>query len=252
MKLVLKCFCTLYLFVSCSGGKKIKYLTDLEQANLKGHVTKLITKTYKIDSTGEIIKLELETIEIFNKLGYTITDTAKNFIEKNEVVNFLKYNTNGSLASLSTFENGRKQSQMLLKYDDDKCTDIQIYNANNKLENYYKNILQTKYGLLSSLNSYDANGKFTMSFVNEYDSIYQIAATAKDSLGEVTSEVRMHLTDKKYQENILEVSYFKDSTTQKFLSYKYEIWDEKGNWVKKNVFDNKGNLLQIVKRVFIY
>lgn len=87
------------------------------------------------------------------------------------------------MASLSTFENGKKQSQMLLKYDDDKCTDIQIYNANNKLENYYKNISQTKYGLLSSLNSYDANGKFKMSFVNEYDSIYQIAATAKDSLG---------------------------------------------------------------------
>lgn len=83
----------MYLFVSCSGGKKIKYLTDLEQANLKGHVTKLITKTYKIDSMGQIVKLELETIEIFNKLGYTITDTAKNFIERNEVVNFLKYNT---------------------------------------------------------------------------------------------------------------------------------------------------------------
>lgn len=79
-------FCVI---VSCSGNQSIKYLTDLEQANFKGHVTKLVTETYRIDSLGKIGKFESETIGIFNELGYTITDTLRDFIEKNEVVNFL-------------------------------------------------------------------------------------------------------------------------------------------------------------------
>ena len=252
MKVLLKFTCTLCLFISCSGNRAIKYLNDLEQANIKGHVTKLITETYEIDSIGQIIKLESQTIENFDELGYTITDTTRNFTEKNETVNFLKYNINGSLSSLATFENGKKQSEMLLKYDNDKCISMNIYDANGKLESYYNNICQTKYGLLSSLNSYDANGKFLMSYVNEYDSIYQIKATAKDSSGMLKSEVKIHLTDKKYEENFIEVSYFKDSTDRKNLSYQYEKWDTAGNWIKKIILDGKGNTIKTVKRIFNY
>ena len=197
----------------------------MEQANIKGHVTKLITETYEIDSIGQIIKLESQTIENFDELGYTITDTTRNFTEKNETVNFLKYNINGSLSSLATFENGKKQSEMLLKYDNDKCI---------------------------SMNIYDANGKFLMSYVNEYDSIYQIGATAKDSSGILKSEVKIHLTDKKYEENFIEVSYFKDSTDRKNLSYQYEKWDTAGNWIKKIILDGKGNTIKTVKRIFNY
>jgi hypothetical protein len=252
MNLLLRIFCILFPLISCSGNQSIKYLTDLEQANIKGHAIKLITETYKIDSLGNIEKLESSVIEIFNNPGYTVTDTAKDFIENNEVVNFLNYNQNGSLSSSSTIENGKKQSKMLLKYDGDKCIFIQNFDSNDKLESYYENISQNKHGLLLKLNSYDASGRFAMSFINEYDSIYQIRATAKDSSGTLTSEVKIALTDKKYEENILEVSYFKDSVAQKYLSYKYQIWDTAGNWIQQSVFDNKGKAIKIVRRFFTY
>jgi uncharacterized protein YkuJ len=238
--------------VSCSGKQSIKYLTDLEQANSKGRVTKLVTETYKVDSLGQVRELESVIIEIFNRLGYTSTDTTKDFIERKEVVQYLKYNKNGSLSSLSTFENGKKQSKMLLKYDEGKCIAMEIYDSNDKLESYYGSIQQTDFGLLSSLNSYDANGKLTMSYANEYDSIYQIRATAKDSTGMLTSEVKIHLTDKKYPENMLEVTYFKDSASKKYLSYKYENWDTTGNWIRQTVFDDKGRAIKIVRRIFSY
>ncbi|MGB4846242.1 MAG: hypothetical protein WBP16_17365 [Ferruginibacter sp.] len=252
MKCILKFVFPLSLFASCTGNKVIKYLTDLEQANIKGHVTKLITETYEIDSTGQIIKAESETIEYFDELGYTTTDTTRNFADKNEIVNSLKFNNNGSLSSLSTFENGRKQSEMLLKYDNDKCISMNIYDANDKLESYYKNIFQTKYGLLLSLDSYDANGKFLMSYANEYDSIYQIKAIAKDSSGMLKSEINIHLTDKKYEENVVEVTYFKDSIDRKSLFYQYKKWDEAGNWTERTVLDDKGNIIKTVKRIFSY
>lgn len=252
MKGVLKFISTLLLFTSCSGNKAIKYLNDLEQANIKGNVIKLITETYEIDNIGQIIKPESETIEIFDEPGHTVTDTTRNFAEKNQTVNFLKFNINGSLSSLSTFGNGKKQSEMLLKYDNDKCISMNIYDANYKLESYYKNIRQTKYGLLQSVDSYNANDKFLMSYANEYDSIYQIKAMAKDSSGMLKSEVNIHLTDRKYEENVIEVTYFKDSTDRKSLFYQYEKWDSAGNWIKKTVLDEKGNMIKTVKRIFSY
>lgn len=240
------------LLASCSGKQSIKYLTDLEQANIKGSITKLVTETYKVDSLGQVGELESVTIEIFNKLGYTSTDTTKDFIEKNEVVGFLLYNKNGSLSSSSTFKNGKMQSKMLLKYDDSKCIAIEIYDSNSKLESYYGNIQQTDFGLLLKLNSYDADGKLTMSYINEYDSIYQIKAIAKDSIGILTSEVKIHLTDKKYPANMLEVTYTKDSTSKKYLSYKYESWDASGNWIRQTVLNDKGKAIKFVNRIFSY
>jgi hypothetical protein len=252
MNLLLKFICISCLLVSCSRKQSIKYLTDLEQANIKGRVAKLVTETYKVDSLGQVGELESVSIEIFNKLGYTSTDTAQDFIEKSEVVNFLVYNKNGSLSSMSTFENGKKQSIMLLNYDDGKCIVMEIYDSNDKLESYYSNIQQNDFGLLSSLNNYDTNGKLTMSYANDYDSIYQIRATAKDSIGMLTSEVKIQLTEKKYQENMLEVTYFTDSTIKNYLSYKYESWDTMGNWIRQTVFNDKGKVIKFVNRIFSY
>ena len=127
-----------------------------------------------------------------------------------------------------------------------------IYDLNDKLENCYDNIQQNKFGLLLSLNSFDTCGKLTMLFVNDYDGIYQISATAKDSTGMLMSEVKIHLSDKKYQENMSEVTYFKDSTVQKYLSYKYETWDTAGNWIHQTIFNDKGKPVQRVKRIFSY
>jgi hypothetical protein len=252
MKLLVRFVCTFYILISCSGNQSIRYLTDLEQANIKGKVTKLVTRTYNIDSIGKIEELESETTEIFDNKGYTITDTTRNFIDSNEVIKFFIYNKNGSLASESTIENGKKQSKMLLKYDGDKCVAIKIYDSNDKLESYYNNISQTEHGLLSNLNSYDTTGKLTMSYMNEYDGIYQINATAKDSKGVLKSTVKIDLNDRKDQENTLEISYFKDSTVQKYLSYKCEVFDTAGNWIQQTVFNEKGKAIKISKRIFQY
>jgi uncharacterized protein YkuJ len=252
MNLLLKLFCGICLLASCTRKQQIKYLTDLEQVNINGNVTKLVTETYQIDSLGQLRKLESVTIEIFDELGNTITDTTKNLIEKNEVVEFLLFNKNGSLSSSSTFENGTKQSKLLLKYDDSKCIAMEIYDSKDKLESYYDNIQQNKFGLLLSLNSYHPDGKLIMSFVNDYDSIYQISGITKDSTGVLTSEVKIHLTDKKYPENMLEVTYFKDSTVKNYLSYKYESWDTAGNWIQQTIFNDKGQPVKMVKRIFSY
>jgi antitoxin component YwqK of YwqJK toxin-antitoxin module len=252
MNLLLKFICIGCLLDSCSTKQSIKYLTDLEQANIKGHVAKLVTETYQVDSLGQAGRLQSITIEIFNTLGYTAIDTTKDLIENNEVVNFLTYNKNGSLHSLSTFTDGKKQSDMLLKYHNGKCIAMEIYNSNGKLESYYSNIQQNEFGLLTSLNSYDANGKLTMSYANKYDSIYQTRATANDSIGMLRSETSIQLTEKKYQESILEVSYFKDSTIKKYLSYKYDSWDSTGNWIRQTIFNDEGKAVKSVNRIFTY
>lgn len=251
MNLLLK-FIYISSLVSCTGKQSIKYITDLEQAGIKGDVAKLETKTYKVDSLGQVGELNSETIEIFNRLGYTMTDTARDFIEKTEVVESLEYNRNGSLSLSSVFENGEMQSKMVLDYDKEKCTGIKIYSTDNKLESYYGNIQQNEFGLLTGMSSYDAGGKLTMSYANEYDSIYQIGSTVKNSAGMLISESGIQLTDKKYPKNLLEVTYIKDSVTKIYFSYKYENWDTAGNWISQTVFNEKGKAVKFVKRIFSY
>jgi hypothetical protein len=252
MKCVLNLVCICYLLASCSENQSIKYLTDLQQANIKGHVVRLVTETYEVDSVGQIGNLESLTTEIFNKPGYTITDTTRNLSADDQVVNFLFYNGNGSLSSLQTYKNGKKQSGMSLKYDDERCKLINVYDSNDKLQGYYDNISQTKHGLVLSLNSHDSTGRFIMSFVNEYDSIFQISATEKDSAGIIKSRVKIYLTDKKYRKEVLELSYLKDSTVQEHLFYKYDRWDSAGNWIQQTVLDDKKRPIKLVKRFFQY
>ena len=253
MQPLLRTICICCFLISCSVKPSIKYLTDLEQENIKGNVTKLVTNTYNIDSTGKMEGLESENIEIFNSLGYTITDTNRNLVDKNEMVNFFIYNKNGSLSSVSMFENGNKLSRMLWEYDNTgKCTGCKIYDATDKLESYYSNISQTAHGLLKNVDSYNANGKLTMSYLNEYDSIYQIGATAKDSLGKLSQAVKIHLTAGKEPENVVETTYIKDSIINNSTSYQYKIWDKSGNWLEQTSFDEKGKAIKMTKRVFSY
>ena len=129
---------------------------------------------------------------------------------------------------------------------------LKTYDSNDRLESYHDNIRQTNFGLLSSSDVYDANGKLAMSYANEYDSIYQIRATARDKVGTLTSEILILLTDKKYPGNMLAVNYFKDSTVKNYLSYKYESWDTNGNWIRKTVFNDQGKATKSVKRIFSY
>lgn len=247
-----KLICICSLLISCSAKQKIEYLNDLEQANIKGRVTKLITETHEVDSLGKAVELVSTTIEVFNKSGYTITDTARDFKENNEVVELLTYNSDGSLSSSSTFENKKLQSKMLLEYDDRKCVAIEIYDANGKLESYFKNIKQNNFGLLSGLDNYNTDGKLIMSYANDYDSIYQIKAIAKDSSGAITSEVNIQLTPRKYPTKVLEVTYTNGSALKKVLSYDYKSWDHHGNWIKQAVIDDRGKVIKLVDRIFSY
>jgi hypothetical protein len=237
---------------SCSGTQSIKYLSDLAQANIRGPVVKLVTESYGVDSLGGIGKLRSATTEIFNDLGYTVSDTSTDFPGNNEVVNTLQYNQNGSLSSLITFENGKKRSHMLVNYSGDKCILMSVYDGKEKLQSYYDNISQTSHGLLVRASNFDTNGKLIMSFVNEYDSIYQVRATSRNNHGGLQSDVAMRLTEKKYQKDVLEVTYDRDSTVRNYFSYNYDRWDSIGNWTRRTTMDDNKKVIEVVKRIFSY
>ena len=242
-----------FLLISCSANPLIKYITDLEQENIKGDVTKLVTRTYEVDSMGKEERLESEIIEMFDSRGYTTTDTIRNVTDKSESVNSFTYNANGSLGIVLTAENGKKQSKMLWEYNNkDMCTGAKIYDADDKLEFYYDKITQTSHGLLKSVNSYNASGKLTMSYSNEYDSIYQVGAVAKDSMGKLSSVVKINLTNSKEPENVSETTYSGDSVIHNSTSYQYKIRDKTGNWLEQISIDEKTKAIKITKRVFTY
>jgi inorganic pyrophosphatase len=44
----------------------------------------------------------------------------------------------------------------------------------------------------------------------------------------------------------------KDSTTTKTTTFKYDSYDEQGNWTQRTTFDDKGKATKVIKRTHTY
>jgi len=60
------------------------------------------------------------------------------------------------------------------------------------------------------------------------------------------------LISKMDRENMLEISYFKDSSVLKFLSYKCENWDTAGNWIQQAVYDDNSKSVKSIQYTVAY
>jgi hypothetical protein len=95
------------------------------------------------------------------------------------------------------------------------------------------------------------NGKVKNIWDAKYDGPNFIGFTATDSLGK-TSQGVVKLNEKgdAIKENY---SYYeKDSLITKNYTYKYDSYDNKGNWTQLSTYDEKEKKESIVKRVFSY
>src|SRR5258706_569704 len=71
-----------------------------------------------------------------------------------------------------------------------------------------------------------------MSFTSNFEKQFYIGGESKDSTGKVTYSSKIKLNDKNDQEELTETMVTKDSFKITVTTYKYDGWDDKGNWTQ--------------------
>jgi hypothetical protein len=237
-----------------------KSVNDWAGENLKGKLSQVETDTYKIDSTGKMGPLDEKIIEKYDSAGYTVSTVTTNGKDSIKSQSSFQHDANGFMTSMETTgAKNEKKSSLTIMYDGPgKFSGAKSYDSTGKMDVYYTDLTSNSFGLVTGGKGHHSDSTLKMSFVNEFDSIYYVGGSAKDSLGKTTYTGKQTLNDKKDPAKLDEMTVTtdpktkKDSTKTTSTTYTYDGWDSHGNWTQQTSINEKGKPTKVVKRVFVY
>jgi hypothetical protein len=251
MKKLLLCFVVLVSFIACKNNQ-IRKNTGIIQQNLKGQVQTLKEITINLDSTGNAKSDSTIKISEFNSDGYVTTITSKDSSGKIIQIQTMVLNADGTMKEMNKSLDGKQISRFTAEVDKSgNYTNGKNFDSTNNQDSYLADLKTNEYGIIYSGKEYFMNGKVKNIWDAKYDGPNFIGFTATDSLGK-TSQGVVKLNEKgdAIKENY---SYYeKDSLITKNYTYKYDSYDNKGNWTQLSTYDEKEKKESIVKRVFSY
>ncbi len=208
------------LFVSCSDSKKNPKTkkTDLQKSELNGNVKSIEEKYFEgAEKFGEPVKTKLKdiTIVLFDKSGKFIENKTLYPDGSLKGMNTYKYDKNGKLIEDKWFQSEGLEMYHIYKYDK---------KGNNIEDNHYESNEKL---IAKTINKFDLNNNKVDSRVYESNgSLYRKTLSKFD---DDNSEIQK------------EVSEFDGS---KLVVIKKESMenDERGNVIKENSYDEKGNV----------
>jgi hypothetical protein len=237
-----------------------KAVTDWTGENLKGNPTQVESDTYKIDSTGKTGPLDEKNIEKFDSNGYTMSSVIMNGKDSIKSQTHFMIGEDGFLTSMETTGGkNEKKSSLTIQYSGPgKYSGAKSYDSTGKMDVYYTDLTSNSFGMVTSGKGYHPDSVLKMSFTNEFDSVYYVGGSAKDSLGKTTYNSKQTLNDKKDIIKLEEMTVTtdpktkKDSTKTTVTTYTYDGWDSHGNWTQQTSINEKGKPIKIIKRIIVY
>ncbi len=241
---------------SCNEKKQeVAMNSDWLADNLQGKVEQTATTDYKTDTLGNIGEQDsccIITMKYNNK-GYITEYSSNNKAGSDKLVETITHYDNGATKNIKDSKNGNQNLEIAIQIDENgKYKGALEYDSAGKLEYYYTNITENDYGALTYMKKYNVDSTLNSSISRTYDRSLFIGGEEKDSTGNITQSSEVKLDDKN---NIVEYALkdvTKDSTTDKITRYKYDSYDDKGNWTRRTKVDGSGKPLQIRKREITY
>lgn len=262
MKKISVVFLAAIIIFSCNEKKEtVASSTDWSADNLKGEVQKVTDSPYKVDSTGKTGEMDSCCIDVAEydsagNIAKTISRDSKGNITREQ--SFTKY-PNGLFKEIVTTEKGKVTNRISIQVDKDgKYTSAQEFDSTGKLSFFYKDIHQNDYNQLTSMKQYKADSTLKSSFETEYDKQIFKGQVNKDSSGKEVSRSSAKVDDKGNQieftntRTMTDSATHKDSTTTKTTKYRYDSFDDKGNWTQRTEMDEKGKPTKVIKREITY
>ncbi len=228
---------------------------DVLADNLKGKVEQTTETDFKTDSTAKIGERDsccVATVK-YDEKGYISEYTSDNKAgTKKEEESFTHYD-NGAMKSLKNTKNNKPVSIISVQIDKDgNYSGAQESDSTEKMKFYYTDLKQNDYGQLTSFKQFKADSTLNSTMTSTYDKQIFKGNEMKDSVGKVTYSSSVKLDDKNNVTERDEKTVTKDSTTDKVTSYKYDSFDDKGNWTQRTEMDKNGKPVKITKREITY
>ena len=253
-----------FSFVSCNqkqpASEAPKAVSDWTGENLRGKPTQVESDTYKIDSTGKIGPLDEKNIEKYDSSGYTVSSVTTNGKDSIKSQMSFVHEADGFMTSMETMgARNEKKSSLTIQYEGPgKYSGAKSYDSTGKMDVYYTDITSNSFGQVTSGKGYHPDSTLKMSFVNEFDSVYYVGGSSKDSVGKTTYTGKQTLNDKKDVAKSEEMTVTtdpktkKDSTKTTITTYTYDGWDSHGNWTQQTSINEKGKPTKVIKRMILY
>ncbi len=258
MKHVLLTLFSGVILFSCSNDKKeseVAKNSDWTNQHLKGSVKSQEETSYTPDSTGKTGEMDSCCVitQQFDEKGYMVSTTNKDSkgTLKNETT-FSHYD-GGQVKDIVNTETGKKPTTFSIQIDKDgKYSGARSYDSAGKLLSYYTDLAEDEYSAVTKGTEHKADSSVKSSFESTYDKGFQVSSTGKDSSGKVTFTFKCELNDKGDMVKSTTTNTVKDSTTTTVVTFKYDSYDEQGNWTQRTTFDDKGKATKVVKRAYTY
>jgi hypothetical protein len=245
------------LLFACNNEKTTETAknTDLNQQNLKGKVQNIEETSYAADSTGKMgAKDSLTNQSDFDEKGYQTRGTTKNSTGKVTEETTISHFDNGAAKEVTGMSNGKQTFKMAIEIDSSgKYSGAKSYDSSGKQATYYKDLTQDEFRNVLTGTEYKMDNTVKSSFVNSYDKNgHFTGGVGKDSTGKETFHSSYKLNDKGDAVESTTTTVMKDSTKTETVSYKYDSYDDKGNWTQRTTYNDKGKPTKIVKRTLTY
>jgi len=259
MKKLLLLLSSAALFVGCNNENKktaeASKNTDLIQQNLKGNVQQLEETSSTIDSTGASKADSASYVTGFDEKGYQISFVTKDIngkVKEDQTITHYE----GGQAKDVIIKNGegKQTSKWEIMIDSSgKYSSAKIYDSTGKVSSIWKDLSENEYSQVTKGTEYKEDGSVKSSFANNYDNnAHYLGGWGKDSSGKETYHSSITLNDKGDAAEESRTSVTKDSTKNEKFTYKYDSYDEKGNWTQRTTNDDKNKPVKITKRTFTY
>jgi len=240
---------------SCNESKKeTPKNSDWQADNLSGKVEQVTDSTYKTDSNGKASDLDSCCIvsTMYDEKGYASGYASVDKAGTSKDEGSFTHDDKGLFTGQKFTKNGKPVSSLTVKIENGKYSGAQEFDSTNKMDFYYTDITANDYDRLTGFKQYKPDSTLKMSLANTYDKLFLKESTSKDSVGKEIYSSVLKLDDKN---NVIESTtkeVTKDSTINKTTKYRYDTFDDKGNWTERTELDMNGKPVKIVKRTITY
>jgi hypothetical protein len=257
MKQVILILSTAGFIIACNNSAEVKSAayaknTDIVQQNLKGKVQEYQETSSTIDSTGKSKTDSLASINDFDEKGYQTKYFTKDSSGKTHTDQNISHDANGYVTEVTTMTDGKQTFKLVTEIKDGKYTGGKSYDSSGKQDSYYTDLATNDNGVVYAGKQHFMDGRLKSTFDSKFDGPIYISGSQTDSTGKVSYSSSVKVNDKGDPISETSNTRVKDSTKTENMTYKYDSYDDTGNWTQRTTYNDKGKPTKVIKRTFTY
>ena len=245
------------MLIACNNSTEVKSASmaknsDVVQQNLKGKVQHFEETSYTVDSTGNNKMDSLMNVSEFDEKGYQTTFQTKDSTGKVHMNQTVMHDAQGNVTEVKSITDGKQTFRLVTEIKDGKYVGGNTFDSTDKKDSYYTDLATNEYGVVYAGKQHFMDGRIKATFDYKFDGPIYVSGSTTDSTGTVTYTGSVKVNDKGDPSEEMSTTREKGSTKTEKMTYKYDSYDDQGNWTQRTTFNEKGKPTKVVKRTFTY